>query len=154
MSDHPTARGPMKLALNIFGVAVLIAILVGILIPTGARCGPTAEVSITRSTMSQACIALLLYNQEYSQLPSETDNAMLVQILEGDNPRKLCFYSFDHKKFKTGQFMDGWGKPLLFKSATTGLLIRSAGKDGRYYTKDDITQAVQVHPTESPSTLK
>ena len=143
----------MKLVLNIFGVVVIIAILVGILIPTVPHCGPSAEVSITRSTMSQACMALLIYNQEYGQLPSETDNAMLVQILEGDNPRKLRFYALDHKKFKTGQFMDGWGKPLLFKPDATGLLIRSAGKDGRYYTADDITQDVQVRPPELPSTL-
>jgi hypothetical protein len=68
----------------------------------------------------------------------------LVQILEGDNPRKLSFYTANRTRSKTGEFLDGWDRPLIFKPRNGGLLIRSAGKDGIYYTKDDITQEVQV----------
>jgi hypothetical protein len=144
----------MKLILKVFGVVVILAVLAGILIPTVIHCGPSAGSSITRVEMNQAGIALQIYHQEYGQLPSETDNAMLVQILEGDNPRKLSFYSLDHKRSKTGEFIDGWGRPLLFKPNTTGLLIRSAGKDRRYYTKDDVTQEVQVRTPSSADVHK
>jgi hypothetical protein len=74
----------MKLILKVFGVVVILAVLAGILIPTVIHCGPSAGSSITRVEMNQAGIALQIYHQEYGQLPSETDNAMLVQILEGD----------------------------------------------------------------------
>jgi hypothetical protein len=140
-SDHT-----MKLAFNVFGVLVLLAVLAGILIPTGAVCGPSKERSITRHEISQAGVALFIYDREYGRLPAETDNAMLVQVLEGDNPKKLKFRTLDHKQSKTGQFLDGWGKPLLFKPSDTGMLIRSAGEDGRYHAEDDITQEVQIRP--------
>ena len=144
----------MKLVANIFAVIVILGLLAAIIIPTVTHCGPSIEFGMTRHEMSQAYNALLIYHQEYGQLPAETDNAMLVQILEGDNPRKLSFYTLDHKKSKTGQFIDGWGKPLLFKPNSTGLLMRSAGKDGRYYTEDDITQEAQVRMPETKLTSK
>jgi hypothetical protein len=144
----------MKLALNIIGVAMIIAVLAAIVIPTVPYCGPSKETIFTRVQMSEATQALYLYHQDYGQLPADTDNAMLVQILEGDNPKKLKFYTLDWKKSKTGQFLDGWGKPLIFKTNDTGLIIRSAGKDGLYYTKDDITQEVQVRARDSSVVLK
>ncbi len=127
----------MKLSPIVFGIVGLV-ILAGIIIPTGG-CGPSKETSRTRVEMSQAQVSLYLYNQEYGQLPEETDNPMIVQILEGDNPRRLKFYTADRKRSKTGEFIDGWGMPLLFKPNDTGILIRSAGKDRLYYTKDDLT---------------
>ncbi|HSH93381.1 MAG TPA: hypothetical protein VK968_04495 [Roseimicrobium sp.] len=140
----------MKLVANIFAVVVILGLLTAIIIPTGG-CGRSKESSITLVEMGQAGAALQLYNQEYGQLPVKTDNAMLVQILEGDNPRKLKFYILDRERSKTGQFLDGWGKPLLFRPNSTGLLIRSAGKDGIYYTQDDITQEAQVRAPATPS---
>lgn len=140
----------MKLVLNILGVGIIIAVLAAIIIPTVPYCGPSKETALTKVEMGQAGIALQLYHNEYGLLPAETDNAMLVQILEGDNPKKLKFYTLDRKKSKTGQFLDGWGKPLLFKATDTGLLIRSSGKDGIYYTKDDITQDVQIRARNAP----
>lgn len=134
----------MKLVANIFAVVVILGLLAAITMPTVHVCGQSKETSITKVEMSQAASALLLYNQEYGQLPTETDNAMLVQILEGDNPRKLKFYLLDRDRSKTGQFLDGWEKPLMFKPNDTGMLMRSAGKDGIYYTKDDITQEAQI----------
>jgi hypothetical protein len=143
----------MKHIGNISAIVLILGLLAGILVPTGG-CGQSKETSVTKVEMTQADTALQLYHQEYGQLPSETDNAMLVQILEGDNPRKLSFYSLDHKKSKTGQFLDGWGKPLLFKPTSTGLRIRSAGKDGRYYTKDDMTQEAQIRAPATTSAQK
>jgi hypothetical protein len=134
----------MKLALNIVGTVMIIAVLTAIIVPTVHSCGPAKETTFTQAQMSQITPALYIYHQEYGQLPAEPDNAMLVQILEGDNPKKLKFYTLDRKKSKTGQLLDGWGKPLIFNPDALGLLIRSAGKDGIYYTKDDITQEVQV----------
>lgn len=123
---------------------MIIAVLAAIVIPTVPDCLPPKETTFTQVQMSEVTFPLYVYHQEYGQLPAETDNAMLVQILEGDNPKKLKFYTLDRKKSKTGQFLDGWGKPLIFKPNDTGLIIRSAGKDSIYYTKDDITQEMQV----------
>lgn len=140
----------MKLVFNIFGVLVLLTVLAWIItIIIGAH-GPPDERTTTRVEMSNARTALLLYRQEYGRLPAETETAMLVQVLEGDNPKKLTFYTLDHRSSKTGQFLDGWGKPLLFKPNDTGMLIHSAGKDGRYYTEDDITEEVRVRPATRP----
>jgi type II secretory pathway pseudopilin PulG len=144
----------MKLALNIIGVAMIIAVLAAIVIPTVPYCGPSKETTFTQVQMSQATTALYIYHQEYGQLPAETDNAMLVQIFEGDNPKRLKFYTLDRKKSKTGQFLDGWGKPLIFKPNDTGLLVRSAGKDSIYYTEDDMTQEVQVRARSTSVVLE
>lgn len=144
----------MKLVANIFAVVVILGLLAAILIPTVHVCGSPKEYGMTTHEMTQAYRALVIYHQEYGGLPDETDNAMLVQILEGDNPRKLKFYLLDRKRSKTGQFIDGWGKPLLFKPNVTGLLMRSAGKDGIYYSLDDITQEAQVRAPITASAQK
>lgn len=141
---RPSTARTMKLFAKIAALAAILLLLAGILVPTMCGPWPTHKVSMTRAEMSQAAIALQLYDMEYGHFPAETDNVLLVQVLEGDNPRKLHFYAADREESKTGQFMDGWGMPLVFKSNNTGLLIRSAGKDGRYYTEDDITEVVQV----------
>lgn len=140
----------MKLAPIIFGL-VGVVLLAAIIIPTGG-CGPSKETNVTRFDLSQAQIALALYNQDYGHLPTETDNARIVQILEGDNPRKLKFYTLDRTRSKTGEFLDGWDKPLLFKTSANGIRIRSAGKDGIYYTKDDLTQETQIRVAVSSTT--
>lgn len=144
----------MKLVANIFAVVVILGLLAAITMPTVHVCGQSKETSITQVEIFQASLALLAYNQKYGRLPDETDNAMLVQILEGDNPRKLKFYILDRKRSKTGQFIDGWDKPLLFKPNTTGLLIRSAGKDGIYYSEDDITQEAHIRARTTASVQK
>ncbi len=144
----------MKLVANIFAVVVILGLLAAIFIPPVIGLSTPKEINTTRVEMGQAGIALQLYHHEYGQLPPETNNAMLVQILEGDNPRKLKFYILNRERSKTGQFIDGWGKPLLFKPNVTGLLMRSAGKDGIYYTKDDITQEAQVRAPITASAQK
>jgi len=137
----------MKLLLKILGGLVLVGLVLSIIIPTVPFCGPSKETSLTQSAIGEAATGLCLYHQEYGQFPSETDNSLLVQILTGDNPRKLNFYTLDQEQSKTGQFIDGWGKPLVFKkTATESLLIRSAGKDRRYSTPDDLTHEVFMRP--------
>lgn len=143
----------MKLSTLVFGILGVV-LLAAIFIPPVIGLSTPKEINITRVEILQAELALHLYHKEYGQLPAETDNAMLVQILEGDNPRKLKFYSLDHKKSKTGQFLDGWGKPLMFKPNDTGMLMRSAGKDGIYYTKDDITQEAQIRERSAAASKK
>jgi hypothetical protein len=125
----------MKLLANIATAVVILLLLAGVLIPTVSGGGP-AEPYITRHEMSQASISLRIYYQEYGELPADTDSVRLVQILEGDNPRKLNFYTANRTRSKTGEFLDGWDRPLIFKPRNGGLLIRSAGKDGIYYTKE------------------
>ncbi|MFA6286662.1 MAG: hypothetical protein WC661_04690 [Opitutaceae bacterium] len=141
----------MKLADIIF-IVVGCGLLAAILIPTSGS-GTSAETSITKVEMAQAAAALFIYHQEYGTLPAENRNAKLVEILEGNNPRKYKFYILDRAKSKTSEFIDGWGNPLAFKRTATGMLMRSAGKDGIFYTKDDVTREFQSpQKTNSGST--
>jgi hypothetical protein len=144
----------MKLVANIFAVVGILGLLAAIFIPPVIGLSTPKETNTTRVEMGQAGIALQLYHHEYGQLPPETDNAMLVQILEGDNPRKLKFYILNRERSKTGQFIDGWGNPLLFNPNATGLLMRSAGKDRIYYTQDDLTQEAHIRTLTTATAQK
>jgi type II secretory pathway pseudopilin PulG len=101
--------------------------------------GVITDERSTRVAMSTLQFALSLHTQEYGQLPAESSAASVLEILCGKNPRKLSFYSAAPDQVRDGQLLDSWGHPLLFQKTPGNMLIRSAGKDGLYYTPDDLT---------------
>ena len=78
-------------------------------------------------------------------MPEETSNTRILELLTGGNPRKLSFYSAPTHLVQNGQLLDSWGHPFLFQKTTGNLLLRSAGKDGLYHTKDDLTLSALAH---------
>lgn len=97
--------------------------------------------------MQQVSVALQIYCLEYGAFPADLDSAKIIKALARENPRKLSFYSPGEEVAKTGELIDGWQHPLIYKKIPEGLLMRSAGKDGIHYTKDDVT--VTVHTPEA-----
>ena len=122
------------------------AILAGVIVPTGCGCGTSVETALTRQEIRQAGLALSLYRQEFGVFPPSTDNAAIGRSLTRDNPRKLSLYAFPDDRAPAYEFIDGWKRPLFFKTTPKGLLIRSAGRDGIFYTEDDITMEVVDGP--------
>jgi len=66
--------------------------------------------------------------------------------IEGDNPRKISFYSTIERNTKNGEFWDDWGKPLLMRKIADYIEIRSAGKDDIFFTEDDLTIKTKKRP--------
>lgn len=133
----------MKFTTILLGAGVL-ALLAAILIPTAPYCGPSRQTALTKVQMHEVRTALQLYYVEYESFPADLDSAKIMKALDKDNPRKLCFYTPGEEVSKNGELMDGWKRPVIFKKTPEGLLMRSAGKDGIYYTKDDVTISVPV----------
>lgn len=115
-----------------------IVIVAGILIPTVPHCGPSKETAVTQSRMSQLSTALAIYKQEYGDYPEPTDNQALLACLSGENPRGLRFYIPAEDEVRNGQLVDAWKHPIHIRRFENARQLRSAGKDGILYTKDDI----------------
>ena len=80
------------------------------------------------------------YEMEYGALPPATDNAGVIKILAGYNPRKIKFADFDPAQLNSrGELLDPWGTPYQISlDADTNIHITSAGPDQKFETKDDI----------------
>lgn len=114
-----------------------IVIVAGILIPTVPHCGPSKETAVTQSRMSQLSTALAIYKQEYGDYPEPTDNQTLLACLGLENPRRLNFYRPAAHEVRDGQLIDAWKHPIHIRRIENARQLRSAGKDGILYTKDD-----------------
>jgi hypothetical protein len=136
----------MKLTTIFAGVGGLM-LLAAVAIPMVTHCGPSVETARTRAHLAQVSMALQLYYLEYSDFPEGTDNANIIHALTKDNPRKISFYTLPDDMSKKGALADGWGRPVIFRKTPSDLLLCSAGKDGVFDTKDDIT--LNVRPPES-----
>ena len=68
------------------------------------------------------------------------DNAAIVRFLSGGNPDKLAWISGEHPCLSgDGELMDRMGKPVFFhRLSGMQFELRSAGKDGEYWTSDDV----------------
>lgn len=136
----------MKLSTLLISAGIL-ALLAGIVIPTVPHCGPSVETALTQTRMQQVSVALQIYCLEYGAFPADLDSAKIIKALARENPRKLSFYSPGEEVAKTGELIDGWQHPVIYKKIPEGLLMRSAGKDGIHYTKDDVT--ITIHTPEA-----
>ncbi len=119
-------------------VAVLLGglFLAGILIPTGTHPGPSKEQATTKSLLSDIMTACYIYRSEYGMFPKVDDAAQLWRKLEGENPRKLRFFS-PRDSGETG-FRDAWDRPITVRNRSAYMELRSAGKDGIFFTKEDL----------------
>ena len=77
---------------------------------------------------------------EYGDLHSMRSNSETIKRLSGENGRKLIFFIPPDKFMKDGEYLDGWGKPLLIRIINHSVEIRSAGKDSIFFTKDDLVE--------------
>ena len=83
------------------------------------------------------------YRRQYQGNPSG-ENIEISAALMGDNDRGLGFIPKlgEHQINARGELIDRWGNPYFFHmESSTEMEIRSAGKDGEFYTEDDATSS-------------
>jgi hypothetical protein len=94
----------------------------------------------TMQQMSRLAIAIENYQVEYNDPPAGTTNTQIVEELRSDNPRHIDYLSLTDSEIDArGELLDGWKNPFRISlSKNKGLLIQSAGEDGKWDTADDI----------------
>jgi type II secretory pathway pseudopilin PulG len=97
--------------------------------------------SPTVNAIVQIQTAIEAYDTEYSEMPDASNNAHLIKVLSGDNPRKIEFISIKSSELSPdGQVLDEWGTPLrIYIDVYTKIHVTSAGRDQIFGTPDDIT---------------
>ena len=72
--------------------------------------------------------------------PDASNNARLIMILSGDNPRKIEFIKLKPPVLNSnGEVQDEWGMPLQISIGVhTKIRVTSAGPDKIFGTPDDI----------------
>jgi hypothetical protein len=120
--------------LTLIGILFGVAVLAGILYPTGG-CRVSPESSITRNNIQQISIAFEVYKMEYGYLQDMRSNFDTIKRLSGENPRKLNFFTPAPKYTRNGEYLDGWKNPLSIRVIMKSVEIRSAGKDGILFTR-------------------
>jgi hypothetical protein len=72
-----------------------------------------AKRAKTQNIREQIWAAVANYQAEYGVPPSATDNASLVRILAGGNPRKIEFINLKAADLNAkGEVLDAWGLPF------------------------------------------
>lgn len=97
---------------------------------------PETDVETDLSTLRTI---LREFRRQYQDHPTG-ENIEITAALMGDNTRSLGFIPKlgKHQINAQGELIDRWGTPYFFHvESSTRLEIRSAGKDGKHYTKDD-----------------
>jgi len=113
----------------------LLILFVSIPVTTTYRSTSTKDQ--LNSDIKTLSLAISNYYGEYSQLP-DSSNQDLVNILQGNNPRKLVFlHSY---KIKDGKYFDPWATPYkIIINSISNFFLTSAGKDKQFNTSDDIS---------------
>ena len=91
--------------------------------------------------MSNIQEGLTAYETEYGVPIKTGNNASIIKILSGDNPRKMEFLSFNPSdRGKQSEALDAWRTPFLI-NLTDPLhpKILSAGPDRKWGTVDDMS---------------
>ncbi len=93
------------------------------------------------NTLTQIQTAYLAYYTEFGEWPHATENARLIKILEGDNPRGIPFLTLRPIDVDpSGSVIDPWGTPYRISvGADSKIKMISAGPDKTFGTPDDIT---------------
>jgi hypothetical protein len=108
---------------------------------------PVAQIATTLNSpetnvendLSMLGMILREYRRQYQGSPSG-ENVEISAALMGDNGRGLGFIPKLGKNQinAQGELIDRWGIPYFFHvESSTQMEIRSAGKDGEFYTEDD-----------------
>jgi hypothetical protein len=103
------------LLLVITSVAILLATVVPLRI--GIQAIHAAKVARTKNEASQLQTAILGYYTEYAEMPHTTDNATLIKLLTGNNPRGnprgIAFLSVSPRDMNgKGEMVDAWQRPF------------------------------------------
>jgi len=95
-------------------------------------------VTKIQADLTQLAVAMNQYRGKFSTFPSGT-NAEIATALMGGNPGKVIFIEWPEKsRGADGEFLDPWGTPYEFKIEGNKIVIRSAGPDLDFETKDDV----------------
>ena len=99
-----------------------------------------ATVGIVLVFLCIFSVPVILGMIEYSQEDKEEDAQALVDVV-------LDRWDMDAKTMELESvFLDSWGRPLIFEKLPYGRReVRSCGRDGESFTKDDI---VAIDPRE------
>jgi hypothetical protein len=117
-----------------FVVVGVVALLVG-----GGwlvRAFTTVQVKATthRLTQDVECLfdGLQKYKEHVGAYPTGS-NAEVVKALQGQNPKKVIIGLGRKLELNgKGEFVDPWGNALRFYFSDNSVLVRSAGKNGRF----------------------
>ncbi|SDU23149.1 hypothetical protein SAMN05444156_2747 [Verrucomicrobium sp. GAS474] len=98
-----------------------------------------AENTNNHALMEQLRTGLLNYKADYGQNLTG-DNQRVYRAFLGDNPRGIIYMEFHKRDIPLGdQVLDLWGTPYEMVGDDKGITaIRSAGKDRKFGTPDDI----------------
>ena len=88
--------------------------------------------------ISALILSLKNYEQEYGFFPGG-DSSNVVQVLAGDNPKKIMFLNYRKSSEHPHEMVDPWQTPYQIQFLQkTNFIIRSAGKDRLFGDADDI----------------
>ena len=87
-----------------------------------------SKIAETMNTMKSAEARLIVYRDEHKNY--------LPELAEGMD--------------MTVQFRDGWQRELFYEPVENGCVIRSAGPDGKFQTRDDLTCKLTGTPGDGP----
>jgi len=124
------------------GIAVLVALLIPAVNRDPGIATPWHEVAALESAIRE-------YHLTYSKFPPLDG---LLQTIAGDNPRSIIFLEWPSERIGTsGEPIDSWGNPFKIEMTEAGILVVSAGSNGKFDDADDIRTKEQTpnHGLES-----
>jgi len=141
MSDTNHISGKRAL-LNVLAVVVFVFLLAALLLPTGGSRKIAKNIK-ARLDEDAAATALKAYLTTYGNLPvgdaESVERILSGEDLSGKNPQKIRFLNFKRSDEHPNEMVDPWGILYEIKfEVQTNFVIRSAGQDGKFGSKDDI----------------
>ncbi len=106
-----------------------------------------------RTRIAQVAEIFETYRKHFGAFPTGEDNAAIVRLLTGGNPRSLQFVGSDSAALDSiGQLVDPWSTPYFFHVLSKDHLeLRSAGEDLEMWTTDDVVLSIPTsHPATTP----
>jgi hypothetical protein len=81
------------------------------------------------------------YKNKYGRYPQGSNQDILAE-LQGKRSRSLIFIELPSRAIDaSGNFLDPWGNAYLFEFPNKDTaVVRSSGRDRKYFTSDDITR--------------
>jgi hypothetical protein len=128
----------LKQSIYIAGLAFLLLwICLYLFSPFLAGGGP-AKIPSARLDESQLGSSMNNYRQTFGSYPTG-ENSNIVSKLAGNNSQKTIFLNYRRSVEHPNEMVDPWGTPYQIEfSRQTNFIVRSAGQDKIFGTKDDI----------------
>lgn len=124
----------------VVGILILFVLILCIVPTWPSGCAPRPK-SLAVAQVNNLCFACREFRHELGCFPTGT-MAQVCQALTGSNQQNLVFDELPPEQVSsTGAFLDPWGTEYQIEFAgSTGVVVRSAGKDRAWGTKDDIAR--------------